>query len=206
MTLNVKVVSVLILTLLTPKFFQTGSETNKSGVLNLISDIQRSETRYVSEYQFEKGYEEAIMFIKDHEGYNAGYSYIDVSGIHTIGYGHVLTEGETFNEPISQKEAEELLRRDFDKAVRAVERETELEGYQKIAIAHFVFAKGIGTFLKSSLKKRIEQNEPIDDELDRWCYYRSAKTGKLVRSEHSANIREWEAEMFGRTSNLTGSL
>ncbi len=199
MTLNVKVVSVLILTLIMlPTLVNKTGNTAGLNVLRIDADIRRSETRYISKYQFEKGYNEAISFIKAHEGFNAGYSYTDVSGIETIGYGHVIRDGEVFNEPISVKEAENLLRQDIDKAVRAIERETELQGYQKIAMAHFVYAKGIGTFLKSSLKKKIEQKEPIGEELERWCYYRSAKTGKLVRSEHSFSIRQWEIEMFNR--------
>jgi GH24 family phage-related lysozyme (muramidase) len=154
-------------------------------------------TKFISKYQFEVGYEEAIKFIKKTEGFAGGAIYADVCGINTIGYGHVVMPTDTFKGPISEQIADLLVRQDFEKAIRAVETETNLIGYKKIAMAHFIFTRGVGNFSKSDLKKKIINNEDIRDELTKWCFYRSIK-GELVRSEHAYNIRLWELDMYNR--------
>jgi len=159
--------------------------------------IKQAEKKYVSKYQFEKGYEEAIKFIKDHEGFAGGKAYYDAAGIKTIGYGHRIKKGEKFSEKISQKEAENLLRKDFDKAVWYAERESNTVGYKKIVVAHFIYAKGIGNFLRSTFKKKVDKKESVDEELKKWCYYRG-KNGVPVRSEYIYKIRLWEIEMYNR--------
>lgn len=203
MRFNFRVISILVLNILfVPTLIYKGTEENTPTVSDIIPNIERSENHYISKYRFEKGYEEAVQFIKDHEGFNKGYKYTDVAGVETIGYGHVILPGEEFPDRISQEQAEEILRKDFDKAVRAAERETDLSGYKKIAVAHFIYAKGIGNFIRSNLKKKIDAGEDVEDEFKKWCYYRSSKTGKLVRSEYSYKIRLWEIDMFKRAEKL----
>ncbi len=155
------------------------------------------EKRYISNYKFEKGYEEAIEFIKKHEGFAGGKAYYDAAGIKTIGYGHVIKPGEVFPERITKKQAEDILKKDFDKAIKAAERQTNVKGYKKIVVAHFIYAKGIGNFMKSTFRKKVLNNEPVDEELKRWCYYRNTK-GIPVRSEYLYKIRLWEIEMYNR--------
>lgn len=167
-------------------------------VATAYTDNKDEDEEFLGEYQFQKGYEEAIEQIKIHEGFANGKMYECVAGYKTIGYGHVVLPTDTFeSQTISRETAERLLRKDFDKAVRAVERVTDLKGYKKIAIAHFVFAKGIGNFSRSTLKQLIEKGKPIDDELKKWCYYRNTR-GEMVRSEWSYKIRLWEIEMYNR--------
>ena len=199
MKFNFKVISILILNLLFAPDIIFSDASENTTISEILPTIERSEDTYISKFQFEKGYTEAINYIKEHEGFNNGYAYEDVAGYRTIGYGHVILDNETFPERISEAEGDKLLRRDFDKAVKAAERETDLRGYQKIAIAHFIFAKGVGNFIRSDLKTKIESGKSIDESLKKWCYYRSSKTGKLVRSEYSYKIRLWEIEMFNRT-------
>lgn len=175
----------------------------------VVSDVKVSERdtkvnthaveNYISKYQFEKGYEEAVQFIKDHEGFAGGRQYFDAAGVKTIGYGHRIKNGEVFPERITQKEAENILRKDFDKAVWYAERETDVKGYKKIVVAHFIYAKGIGNFLKSNFRKKVLADEPVDEELKKWCYYRSPD-GEMVRSEYIYKIRLWEIEMYNRES------
>ncbi len=168
----------------------------KSNVENNI-EIKQAEKKYVSKYQFEKGYEEAIQFIKDHEGFAGGKAYYDAAGIKTIGYGHRVKEGEKFPERITEKQANLLLRKDFDKAVWYAERESNTKGYKKIVVAHFIYAKGIGNFLRSTFKKKVDAGEPVEEELKKWCYYRGAD-GEPIRSEYIYKIRLWEIEMYNR--------
>ncbi len=170
---------------------------SKSETISAKQEVKQAEKNYISKYQFDKGYEEAIEFIKKHEGFAGGKAYFDASGIKTIGYGHRIKNGEVFPEKISQKEAENILRKDFDKAVWYAEKETNTEGYKKIVIAHFIYAKGIGNFLRSTFKKKVFSGESIDEELKKWCYYRGTN-GEPVRSEYIYKIRLWEIEMYNR--------
>ncbi len=172
---------------------------SKLETISTKQEVKQAEKNYISKYQFDKGYEEAIEFIKKHEGFAEGKVYFDASGIKTIGYGHRIKKGEVFPKKISQKEAENILRKDFDKAVWYAEKETNTEGYKKIVIAHFIYAKGIGNFLRSTFKKKVFSGESIDEELKKWCYYRGAN-GKPVRSEYIYKIRLWEIEMYNRVS------
>ncbi|MCF6366845.1 MAG: lysozyme [Bacteroidales bacterium] len=162
-------------------------------------EMRQAERNYISKYQFEKGYEEAIGFIKSHEGFAGGKAYYDAAGIKTIGYGHRIKKGEIFPEKITRKEAENILRKDFDKAVWYAERETSVKGYKKIVVAHFIYAKGIGNFRRSTFKKKVDAKEPVDEELKKWCYYRG-ENGEPVRSEYIYKIRLWEIEMYNRES------
>lgn len=172
-------------------------KTDVSKAVVKEKEVNHAEKNYISKYQFEKGYDEAIEFIKSHEGFAGGKAYYDAAGIKTIGYGHVIKPGEHFPERITKKQAGNLLRKDFDKAVKAAERETDVKGYKKIVVAHFIYAKGIGNFLKSTFRKRVLKNKPVDEELKKWCYYRNSE-GVPVRSEYIYKIRLWEIEMYNR--------
>ena len=195
----VYIVIALEMNLLMPSFeiasqleklgFEKHIKSNEIAVLN--SDEKLAALKY-QEY-----YEEAIMFIKDHEGFAKGEKYICPAGYPTIGYGHMIKKGESFPDKISQLEADRLLRKDFNKAIAAVERLTNLEGGQKIAIAHFIFAKGVGRFIRSDLKVIVEQGLPIDQEIQKWCYY-TKPNGKRVKSTYSCKIRQWELGMYNR--------
>jgi lysozyme len=200
MRLYFKTSAILLSSLfLSANLMDSEKGNNYMNVATAHADSKEEDEKFLGEYQFQKGYEEAIEQIKIHEGFANGKAYECVAGYKTIGYGHVVLPSDTFHSgTISRETADKLLRKDFDKAVRAVERETNLYGYKKIAIAHFVFAKGIGNFINSKLKELIEEGKPIDDELKKWCYYRNTR-GEMVRSEWSYQIRLWEIEMYNRT-------
>ena len=199
MKLFLKTSAILLSTIFVAPTLMT--DDNEQKLLNIsyaYPETKEKEKKYLSEYRFEKGYEEAIKYIKDHEGFANGKMYKCVAGYSTIGYGHVVLPEDTFlSQTISRKTADRLVREDFDKAVRAAERETNVTDYKKIAVAHFIFAKGIGNFNRSNFKKLILADKPVDDELKRWCKYKNTK-GLYVRSEYSYKIRLWEIEMYNR--------
>ena len=142
-------------------------------------------------------YEIVIQYIKEHESFNEGYKYNCPAGYPTIGYGHLIKKGEVFPYKITEVQAEEILRNDFDKAIELCEKYTDLSGNKKLAIAHFIYAKGIGSFLRSSLKKSIENNEPIDNEILKWCYY-YRPDGTKIKSNYSYKTRQWELELYNK--------
>ncbi len=198
MKLLYKTFIILTGSLLLSSFIYRNKTTNYSTNTIINSINTKAELTFLGEYQFNKAYEETINYIKEHEGFSEGNVYTCPSSYNTIGYGHVILPSDTFNSGnISYEIADKLLRDDFDKAVKAVERETKLEGYKKLAIAHFIFAKGIGNFKKSVLRQLILENKPIDEELKKWCFYKNSR-GVLVRSEYAYRIRLWEIEMYNR--------
>jgi len=145
----------------------------------------------------QKNYEAAIDFIKLHEGFANGRAYRCVSGKLTIGYGHVIQQGESFPEQISEHFADSLLRADFKVSYATANKlYPEMRGSRKIVLAHFVFSKGIGSLLKSGLRKKIDNGGSVDEEFAKWCYYTDCKTGKKVYSKVAANIQKWENEMW----------
>ncbi len=144
-----------------------------------------------------KNYEAAIDFIKLHEGFANGRAYRCVSGKLTIGYGHVIQQGESFPEQISERFADSLLRADFKVSYATANKlYPEIRGSRKIVLAHFVFSKGIGSLLKSGLRKKIDEGGSVDEEFAKWCYYTNCKTGRKVYSKVAANIQKWENDMW----------
>jgi GH24 family phage-related lysozyme (muramidase) len=200
MNFNIKTSFLIVFAVLSlPEIIVREIQESKQEVAISVDRINQTESHYISNYQFEKGYEEAIGFIKKHEGYANGLPYYDASGNKTIGFGHKIKVGELFPERISLLDAENLLKKDFDIAIASTEKLTNLKGYKKIAIAHFIYARGIGNFMKSNLRKKIILNQPIDDELMRWVFYKSVK-GDLVESDYIKKIRRWEVNMYNRES------
>jgi GH24 family phage-related lysozyme (muramidase) len=95
-----------------------------------------------------------IAFIKEHEGFNDGYAYVDTHGYKTIGYGHVVKENEVFPERLTRREGEILLMKDFNGAKRMVSHHyPELTGKRKLVLSHLVFCKGIGTVINNEVYK-----------------------------------------------------
>ena len=162
-----------------------------------ISPKKEKQKNYIDTLKkWEANYEMTIEYIKEHEGFNNGRAYTCAAGYTTIGHGHVVKENEYFPEKISREYADRLVRQDFNMALKLVEMYSpNIHGNKKLAIAHFVYAKGIGNYLKSSLKTKVDNNEPIDDEIVKWCHYRN-KNGKRVRSQYSYEIRLWELKMY----------
>lgn len=145
-----------------------------------------------------ENYENTIKFIKKNEGFAEGKAYICPGGYKTIGYGHVILEGETFQE-LTEKQADSLLRVDFNKAIKHVDQIVDLPGNRKLAIAHFVFTKGIGTFIKSNLKDKVLRGESIDEELLKMCYYTN-RSGERIKSQLALKIRKWEIDLYNQNS------
>lgn len=150
-----------------------------------------------------RNYESVIEYIKIHEGFAGGKEYICASGRRTIGYGHVIRKGESFPKQISREFADSLLRSDFSKAYAMTERfMPELQGSRKLAVAHFIYSKGIGAFLGSRLRKVMKKGGAVDAEFAKWCHYTDRHTGRKVYSRVGAKIQAWETAMWHLDDSL----
>jgi GH24 family phage-related lysozyme (muramidase) len=141
------------------------------------------------EDEWNEAYQSLVDTLKWHEGYRA-VPYYCMAGVLTIGHGHMIKKGEHFDIPMSRKTADSLLRADLDASIAYVQKTTDLEHVQLLAIGHFVYALGSGNFSRSTLKKKIIADEPIDKEIVKWVHIRT-KNG-IIKSEylHASRIME----------------
>jgi len=105
--------------------------------------------------------------------------YLDVVGIPTIGYGHVLLPGESFPNGITKVEAVELLRKDMSKAEKAINDwvNVPLTQNQFDALCSLVFNIGTGRpkydggFWSSTVRRKLNGSDyqGAADAFLMWC-------------------------------------
>ena len=96
--------------------------------------------------------QEGMARIREHEAF-VSRKYDDGAGNATIGYGHMVLDGENFSGSISQAEAIRLFEKDVERVVNgALDKiKVELTQNQIDAIGSFVFNVGPGAFEKGLL-------------------------------------------------------
>lgn len=106
-----------------------------------------------------------LAFIKGWEKFRANSYYATeyekARGIKTIGYGHVIRKGESFNEPMTQAEADALLLKDlaeFEGYVRAYVKVPLTQG-QYDALVSLMFNVGPGNFRASSVYTSLKAGD-----------------------------------------------
>lgn len=139
--------------------------------------------------------EEGLALIRKWESFSPTV-YICPAGWPTVGYGHVVKEGEKerFSGGITREEAMKLLKADVRVAENAVLRyiSVPLSDSQFNALASFTFNLGAGALQASTLRKVINRGEYDDapEQFKRWVYANGKKLKGLV------NRRAEEAAMF----------
>ena len=139
--------------------------------------------------------DDGLALIKRFEGFEPEI-YICPGGWPTIGYGHVVRDGERerFADGIDEATAEELLRRDVETAERAVLRliRVLLEDGRFDALSSFAFNLGAGALQRSTLRRKVNRGEhdAVPAEFGRWVFAGGRKLKGLVRR------REAEAELY----------
>ena len=131
-----------------------------------------------------------IDLIKRFEGFSSTV-YICPAGYPTIGYGHLVRSGESFNE-ISETEAEELLRKDVESAERAVLRlvNVPLTDGQFDALVSFTFNLGSGAFQRSTLRRKVNRqvHAEVPAQLMRWVWAGGRKLNGLHKRRSAESI------------------
>lgn len=160
-----------------------------------LTEEKRNEQtqKFVRETEWKTMYELVVESIKHQEGFMST-SYYCPGGILTIGYGHAIKPGEFFNEPMSEEEADRLLRQDLDSAIAFVRKSTNLEHIQLLAMGRFVYNVGSGNFYRSTLRQLIIANEPIDEEIIKWIHIRTDKG--FYKSDWLLQSRQMELKLF----------
>lgn len=125
--------------------------------------------------------------------------YKDVAGIWTIGCGHVIKSGESFEE-ITMAQAMQLLRSDMSLAEAGVNKSVKVPLTQSMfdALCSFAFNVGTGALASSSLLKKLNVQDYAGaaDGLLAWCKVRDPKTGQMVSNTGLLNRRTSEKQLF----------
>ncbi|CAA6605822.1 Lysozyme [Rhodospirillaceae bacterium LM-1] len=141
--------------------------------------------------------EQGLALIKRFEGFSAK-PYLCPAGWWTIGWGAIRgLDGQPVTAatpPVTEEEAETLLRRDVGVAERAVLRliSVLLRDGQFDALASFAFNLGGGALQRSTLRRRVnrEEHKEVPDEFRKWVWGGGRKLPGLIRR------REAEAGMY----------
>lgn len=153
-----------------------------------INSNKKPKGELIKHIQINVNYKDSVInFIKNNEKFR-NKTYICAGGYPTIGYGHKIIKGEKFK-TITEPEADALLRSDFEKAIKYAGVQNNQN--KQLAIAHFIFSLGIGNYQKSGLKKKVDNNEYIGNELIKWCYF-----NKDSFSIGIMNNRLYELELY----------
>jgi lysozyme len=135
-----------------------------------------------------------VALIRAFEGFSP-VPYVCPAGVLTVGYGHVVADGERFEAPLSPEEGEALLRADLPRYERAVCRliEVPLSDPCFDALASFTFNLGEGALAASTLRRLVnaERLEDASLQFDRWVFAGARKLPGLVR-RRAAERALWE--------------
>jgi lysozyme len=136
---------------------------------------------------------QGLDLIKHFEGFRAE-PYICSGGERTIGYGHIIRAGDSYNPPISKAQAERLLRIDVAAAEAAVRRllPVTLTQAQYDALVSFTYNLGAGALQRSTLRQKVLRghHQAAGQEFLRWVYAGGRKLKGLMKR------RQAEAELY----------
>lgn len=126
-----------------------------------------------------------LQLIKRFEGFSS-IVYLDVAGLPTIGFGHLISphEKHLFKNAINEAQATTLLKQDIAVAENAVIRLTNvpLNNNQFDALVSFTFNLGAGALQRSTLRTKLNKEEYwcVPAEMMRWIYAGGQKIPGLI--------------------------
>jgi GH24 family phage-related lysozyme (muramidase) len=132
-----------------------------------------------------------IDTIRHHEGFSS--TPYDCYGDTTIGYGHVITSKDHFNK-ITEWQAYTILLKDFKYCEDYVYKTTKLTGKKRLAIAHFVYSLGSGSFFNSSLYNKVKNGGSIKNEILIWHHINGKDNINILKS------RMFELNLYNETN------
>ncbi len=132
-----------------------------------------------------------IELIKAFEGFFP-MPYLCPAGYPTVGFGHLIREGEDFTKGLSLIEAESLLWNDLQRYAAAVHRLIQVPLTQKQfdALVSFTYNVGPGALQRSTLRRKVnrEEHEEVPRELMRWIFAGGRKLNGLIRRRQAEGL------------------
>lgn len=191
-----KSISLIVLVTIS-LIFMNSSDSEEVQVTNHKSTVMVASESSIMNLIYNDRYEAIVDYIKLHEGF-CRVPYKCPAGYPTIGYGHLIQSGESFTE-MTEDEAEILLRCDLNRSVELARKlSPNLNRIQQLAIGHFIYSLGCGTYRRSTLKRLIDSDYPVEligNELVKYCNYITPK-GEIRRSELAYEMRSFEYQIF----------
>jgi len=127
--------------------------------------------------------QDGIDLIRRFEGFKSE-PYLCPAGVWTIGYGSTRGINEQ-TPPITEQQAEELLKRDLSSAEASVCRliYVPLTDNQFAALVSFTFNLGGGALQRSTLRQKLNRGDydSVPAELLKWCRAGGRKLNGLLR-------------------------
>lgn len=164
------------------------------GILVTVLSTKTGREYIMTAYQ--KVTQKGLDILKYFEGFRSK-PYYDEGGKLTVGYGHLIKSGETFNY-ITPEQGEQLLASDLSKAENIVRNfvTVPLTENQFDALVSFVFNVGGGAFQTSTLLRKLNSGDysGAADELNRWIYI--TVNGEKQISNILVSRREHEKQIF----------
>lgn len=134
-----------------------------------------------------------IALLKEFEGLRL-HEYIDAGGFLSIGFGHLLQNGERYENGITLEKAMELLEQDVQDAEFVVEGmvTVPLNQNQFDALVSFAYNVGGDQFAKSTLVRLLNDGmyDEVPHQLSRW----NKSNGKVLRA--LVRRRKAEGDLF----------
>ena len=148
---------------------------------------------------------EGLARIRQHEAFRSQI-YDDGAGNRTIGYGHLVLPGETFEHGLTEAEAEELfeadVRRVVDPSLDLIE--VDLTQNQIDAVGSFIYNVGPRAFSRDVLGAlNAGDFDRATDEMAKYTRGRNQRTGELTSLRGLVNRRRAEIKLF-REPDWTG--
>ena len=148
---------------------------------------------------------EGLARIRQHEAFRSQI-YDDGAGNRTIGYGHLVLPGETFEHGLTEAEAEELfeadVRRVVDPSLDLIE--VDLTQNQIDAVGSFIYNVGPRAFSRDVLGAlNAGDLDRATDEMAKYTRGRNQRTGELTSLRGLVNRRRAEIKLF-REPDWTG--
>lgn len=118
--------------------------------------------------------------------------YLCPAGYPTVGYGHLVRQGEDFSLPLSPFEAEQLLWNDLQSYQESVRRliNVPLTQGQFDALVSFTYNLGAGALQRSAMRAKInrEEHESVPREMMRWVWAGGRKLKGLIRRRQAEGL------------------
>jgi len=140
--------------------------------------------------------EAGVEFLSRQEGFRSR-PYLDQAGKPTIGYGHLIRPGETFD-VINEPKALLLLKLDMERIAKPVQTalRVELKPYQADAVLSLTFNVGGAAVARSTLLRHLNAGNigAAADQFSRWN--KITVNGRKVVSNGLSTRRERERRLF----------
>lgn len=150
-----------------------------------------------------------LDFLKQWEGFSP-VVYMCQANYPTIGFGHVVRNGEVFDKPLTIEEGEELLKKDIRRYELSVHNNTPVELHPMMfdALVSFTYNLGTGAYRASTLRKCVIREE--HDEAGRQFLRWNKAAGRVSRGLLRRRVSESELYLRGAqlllSSDVIGAL